>query len=86
MARHQNIEKGEPVHLGHLNIERDYLWFEGADLVVGIKGICSGAHYADIRMLIESAFQEAPDNGRVVYNENPNWWCARAARLHGIRW
>jgi hypothetical protein len=54
MVLHEDLEKGDPIHPRHLNVERDHVGLQLEDFVPRNVGIHRGANHLDVGLCVQS--------------------------------
>ena len=70
MEMHQLLQKRQPVHARHLDIQRQHIRPQRQDLVPRHVGIRRRAHDLDIRLPRQRIRQNAPHDRRIVDNQD----------------
>src|SRR5262249_20142971 len=73
METNQLLEEREPVHAGHLDIQRHNVRRQRQDFIAGNIGIGSRAYYFDVGFCRQRLPQQLPHNGGIVHNQDLNW-------------
>ena len=70
MKTHQPLEKVQPIHSRHFNIQRDYVGLKREYLIPCDEGIGSTADNFDVVVTLEGGLKQSPDEGRVVDDQD----------------
>ena len=70
--RHDLFQEIEPVHPGHLDIERDHIGIKLADHGAALRGIGGGAHHHDIAIAFQPRFQDGAHRGGIFHHHHPD--------------
>ena len=84
MLRHDLLEKREPVHARHLDIERDHVRNLLADALGCNKRISGGGNHFDRRIGREHLAQRTANDCGIVYDQNANPRYAHGRRLSAL--
>ena len=71
--RHEFLQKRQPIHVRHYNVQRDDVRTQRFDFLPGAGRIMRDAHDFDILILRQQMRQKLPDQGRVVDNQYANF-------------
>ena len=80
MQAHQLVEEGKPIHVGHLDVERDHVRIERLDLFAGRDRILGRTDHHDVVVAPQRARQNLANERRVIDDENLDGHAASFAR------
>jgi hypothetical protein len=72
MLGHELVQKCQPIHAGHLDVQSDHIGHEAAQLLRGHIGIGRRLHPADARIRREDVGQGLSDHRRVIDHQHGN--------------
>jgi hypothetical protein len=67
---HQAAQEREPVHAGHLDVEREHIGLEGEDLVARHVRVGRGADDRDAGLLAQLVAEHAPNQRGIVDDQH----------------
>jgi len=83
---HQLVEELQPVHVGHLDVERHHIRVEQLDLLARIDRVFGGADHHDVAVAAQGAGQDLADEGGIVNDEDLDAHAASLVFCAGLDW
>ncbi len=78
---HDFLQEGQPVHIGHFDIERHHVGIELLDLFAGVERVLSRPDHDDVALGGQHPAQHIPDQRGIVDDENLDGGFHAAASL-----
>jgi hypothetical protein len=75
---HDMLQGGEPVHFGHIDIQRDDIRFEARQQIQGFPAVGRLSHHLNLAIGGEQTSDRCPDQAGIVHDQKPDWILGRA--------